>query len=69
MGTEYRNRGSKKQVESFELENGEIIELSDNKRLMECLITFSRQPTEAWSEITKLKRQITNIEQKNTQSL
>lgn len=69
MGTKYRNRGSKKQVESFELENGEIIELSDNKRLMECLITFSRQLTEAWSEIAKLKHQIANIEQKNTQSL
>ena len=69
MGTEYRNRDSKKQVESFELENGEIIELSDNKRLMECLITFNRQLTEVWSEIAKLKHQITNIEQKNTQSL
>ena len=69
MGTEYRNRGPKKRVESFELENGEIIELSDNKRLMECLITFSRQLTEASSEITELKHQITNIEQKNTQSL
>lgn len=69
MGTGYRNRGSKKQVESFELENGEIVKLADNKGLMGCIIALNRQLTGAWGEIAELKRQIANLEQKNTLSL
>lgn len=69
MGTGYRNRGSKKQVESFEMENGEIIKLTDNNGLMGCIIALNRQLTEARSEIAELKLRIANLEQKNTQSL